>query len=47
VVFLLPDFGYPVYATTGHKQDSQNLGARKPQGINRIAKLWEQENHRA
>jgi hypothetical protein len=46
VVFLLPDFGYPVYALW-FKQDSQNLGARKPQGINRIAKIWEQENHRA
>jgi hypothetical protein len=59
VVFLLPDFGYPFHAlwfscsqilailTTGHKKDSHNLGARKPQGIKRIAKIWEQENQRA
>jgi membrane protein required for beta-lactamase induction len=84
LVFLLPDFGYPVEAlwfscsqilailfrpfgflaprfwlsclgplvlpksgsknTKGPKQDSQNLRARKPKGLNRIAKIWEQEN---
>jgi hypothetical protein len=37
LVFLLPDFGYP-------KQDRQSLGARKPKGLNRIDKIWEQEN---
>ena len=31
----------------GSKQDNQNLGARKPKGLNRIAKIWEQENQRA
>ena len=33
--------------TKGSKQDSQNLGARKPKGLNRIAKIWEQENQKA
>jgi amino acid transporter len=57
LVYLLPDFGYPVYAlwftcsqifaSKVHKQDSQNLGASKPKGINRIAKIWEQVNQRA
>ena len=28
----------------GSKQDNQNLGARNPKGLNRIAKIWEQEN---
>jgi hypothetical protein len=27
----------------GAKQESQNLGARKPKGLNRIDKIWEQE----
>jgi hypothetical protein len=27
----------------GSKQDNQNLGARKPKGLNRIAKIWEEE----
>jgi hypothetical protein len=26
-----------------YKQESQNLGARKTNGINRRAKIWEQE----
>ena len=30
-----------------HKQDSQNLGASKSNGINRIAKIWEQVNQMA
>ena len=30
----------------GSKQDSQNLEARKPKGLNRIDKIWEQENER-
>ena len=30
----------------GSKQDSQNLGARKPKSLNRIDKIWEQENQR-
>jgi hypothetical protein len=29
------------------KQDRQNLGARKPKSLNRIAKIWEQVNQRA
>jgi hypothetical protein len=33
--------------TKGPKQDRQNLGARKPKGLNRIDKIWEQENQRA
>jgi hypothetical protein len=42
---LLPDFVYPVYAlwfskkTKGPKQDSQNQGARKSKGLNRIDKI--------
>jgi hypothetical protein len=28
------------------KQDSQSLGARKPKDLNRIDKIWEQENQR-
>jgi hypothetical protein len=40
LVFLLPDFGYPVEP----KQDSQNLGGRKAKGLNRKAKIWEQEH---
>jgi hypothetical protein len=31
----------------GPKQDSHNLGGRKPKGLNRIDKIWEQENQRA
>jgi hypothetical protein len=31
----------------GSKQDSLNLGARKPKDLNRIDKIWEQENQRA
>jgi hypothetical protein len=31
----------------GSKQDSLNLGARKPKDLNRIDKFWEQENQRA
>jgi hypothetical protein len=31
----------------GSKQDSLNLGARKPKGLSRIAKIWEQEHQRA
>jgi hypothetical protein len=56
--FLLPDFVYPVYALTGltksgskkaigPEQDRQSLGARRPKGLNRIYKIWEQERHRA
>jgi hypothetical protein len=48
--FLAPRFWKPKSGskkTKGHKKDSQNLGARKPKGITRIAKIWEQENHRA
>ena len=33
--------------TKGSKLDRQNLGARKPKGLNRIDKIWEQENQRA
>jgi hypothetical protein len=29
------------------KQDSQNRGARKSKGLNRVDKIWEQENQRA
>jgi hypothetical protein len=32
--------------TKGPKQDSQNLGARKPMELNRIDKIWEKENQR-
>jgi hypothetical protein len=28
------------------KQDSRNLGARKPKAVNRIAEIGEQENQR-
>jgi hypothetical protein len=28
------------------KQDRQNLGASKPKGLNRIAKIWELEKRR-
>ena len=31
----------------GSKQDSLNLEARKPKDLNRIDKIWEQENQRA
>jgi hypothetical protein len=31
----------------GSKQDSLILGARKPKDLNRIDKIWEQENQRA
>ena len=31
----------------GSNQDSLNLGARKPKDLNRIDKIWEQENQRA
>jgi hypothetical protein len=31
----------------GPKQDRQNLRARKPKGLSRIAKIGEQENQRA
>jgi hypothetical protein len=71
LVYLLPDFGYLVYAlwfTCSQVlailfmpfgllaprfwlsclcKDNQNLGASKPKGINRIAKIWEQVNQRA
>jgi hypothetical protein len=30
----------------GPKQDRQNLGAKKPKDLNRIAKVWEKENQR-
>jgi hypothetical protein len=30
----------------GSKEDSLNLGERKPQGLNRIDKIWEKENQR-
>ena len=33
--------------TKGSKLDRQNLGAREPKGLNRIDKIWEQENQRA
>jgi hypothetical protein len=29
------------------KQGRQNLGARKPMGLNRVDNIWEQENERA
>jgi hypothetical protein len=32
-----------VHEAKGPKQDSQNLGARIPKVLNRIAKIWEQE----
>jgi hypothetical protein len=28
--------------TKGPKQDGQNLGAIKPKGLNKMAKIWEQ-----
>jgi hypothetical protein len=31
----------------GSKQDRQNLGARKPKGLSRKAKIWGKENQRA
>jgi hypothetical protein len=31
----------------GPKHDSHNLGARILKGLNRIDKIWEQENERA
>jgi hypothetical protein len=40
----LKDFGSR--KTKGSKQESQNLGAIKPKGLNRRAKIWEQENQR-
>jgi hypothetical protein len=30
----------------GSKQDSLNLRARKPKGLNRIDKIWKQEHQR-
>ena len=33
--------------TKGSKQGSPNLGASKPKGLIRIAKVWEQVNQRA
>jgi hypothetical protein len=30
----------------GSKQDSLNLGARKPKGLNRIDKIWEQQKNK-
>jgi hypothetical protein len=33
--------------TKGLKKDRQNLEAGKPKGLNRIDKIWEQENQRA
>jgi hypothetical protein len=30
----------------GPKQDRQNLGARKPKDLNRIDRIWDQENQR-
>jgi hypothetical protein len=50
--FLLPDFGSPVYIFCFSCSqilallfipESQNLGARKTNGINRRSKIWEQE----
>jgi hypothetical protein len=41
--------GYTKYGSKkaiGPKQNRQNLGARKPKGLNRIDKIWEQENQR-
>jgi hypothetical protein len=29
------------------EQDRQSMGTRKPKGLNRIDKIWEQENERA
>jgi hypothetical protein len=48
LVYLLPYFGYPVYALWfRHKQDDQNMGASKPKGLTMMAKIWKQVNQRA
>jgi hypothetical protein len=48
---LLPDFGTGSPKSGSKKikepeQDRQNLGASKRKNINRIDKIWEEENQR-